>query len=100
MPDSLGGKNLTGRDSDAHRLRARKNTGERNAKYNLPMLRQRAALLAAMFILITGCSRKATEQSKLPMATVTLDKKVVKFGDEVQIRIDNLPQAWSGEVLV
>ena len=39
-------------------------------------------------------------KSELPEATVTLDRNVVKYGEEVQIRTEKVPQDWSGEMLV
>ena len=33
-------------------------------------------------------------------AIVTLDKNVVRFGGELRVRVENVPQIWSGEVLV
>ncbi len=39
-------------------------------------------------------------ESQTDAATVTLDKKAVKIGEELEVRTDEVPPDWSGELMV
>lgn len=46
---------------------------------------------------VTGVS---STKSRLPMAKVTLDKSALKLSEEIQIRVEQVPEHWSGELMV